>query len=178
MSHKSTPSTISTIGIDIGKNSFHLVGLDQRGAIVLQQKVSRAQLERRLANIPRCLIGMEACSGSHHIGRQLAALGHDVRLIPAQYVKPFLKGHKNDYRDAEAIAEAVQRPTMHFVAIKTPEQMDLLALHRVRSRLVGQLLDKWAPGGVPKLEPMSFLPLNDYVQPYRRDEPLLSLKVL
>ena len=75
---------------------------------------------------------------THYIGRQLAALGHDVRLIPAQYVKPFLKGHKNDYRDAEAIAEAVQRPTMHFVAIKTPEQMDLLALHRVRSRLVGQ----------------------------------------
>jgi hypothetical protein len=83
---------------------IHLVGLDKRGAIVLQQKVSRGQLERRLANIPRCLIGMEACSGSHHIGRQLAALGHDVRLIPAQYVKPFLKGHKNDYRDAGAIA--------------------------------------------------------------------------
>ena len=129
---------IATIGIDIGKNTFHLVGLDKRGAIVLQQKVSRGQLERRLANIPRCLIGMEACSGAHHIGRQLAAVGHDVRLIPAQYVKPFLKGHKNDYRDAEAIAEAVQRPTMHFVAIKTPEQLDLLALHRVRSRLVGQ----------------------------------------
>ena len=86
--------------------------------------------------MPRCLIGMEACSGSHHIGRQLEALGHDVRLIPAQYVKPFLKGHKNDYRDAEAIAEAVQRPTMTFVTIKTPAQMDLLALHRVRSRLV------------------------------------------
>jgi transposase len=81
---------------------------------------------------------MEACSGAHYIARQLAALGHDVRLMPAQYVKPFLKGHKNDYRDAEAIAEAVQRPTMHFVAIKTPEQMDLLALHRVRSRLVSQ----------------------------------------
>ena len=129
---------IAIIGIDIGKNTFHLVGLDKRGAIVLQQKVSRGQLERRLANIPRCLIGMEACSGSHHIGRQLQAAGHDVRLIPAQYVKPFLKGHKNDYRDAEAIAEAVQRPTMHFVAIKTPEQLDLLALHRVRSRLVGQ----------------------------------------
>jgi transposase len=133
-----TPETITTIGIDLGKNTFHLVGLDKRGAIVLQLKVSRGQLGRRLSNIPRCLIGMEACSGSHHIGRQLAALGHDVRLIPAQYVKPFLKGHKNDYRDAEAIAEAVQRPTMHFVAIKTPEQMDLLALHRVRSRLVGQ----------------------------------------
>ena len=136
MSRGSTPSTIATIGIDIGKNTFHLVGLDQRGAIVLQLKVSRAQLERRLVNISRCLIGMEACSGAHHIARQLEALGHDVRLIPAQYVKPFLKGHKNDYRDAEAIAEAVQRPTMRFVAIKTPEQMDLLALHRVRSRLV------------------------------------------
>ena len=79
---------------------------------------------------------MEACSGAHHIARRLEALGHDVRLIPAQYVKPFLKGHKNDYRDAEAIAEAVQRPAIRFVAIKTPEQMDLLALHRVRSRLV------------------------------------------
>ena len=131
-------TAVSTIGIDLGKNSFHLVGLDQRGAIVLQLKCSRAQLERRLANIPSCLIGMEACFGAHYIARQLAALGHDVRLIPAQYVKPFLKGHKNDYRDAEAIAEAVQRPTMHFVAIKTPEQMDLLALHRVRSRLVSQ----------------------------------------
>ena len=138
MSHKSAPPTVSTIGIDLGKNSFHLVGLDQRGAIVWQLKCSRAQVERRLANIPSCLIGMEACSGSHYIARQLAALGHDVRLLPAQYVKPFLKGHKNDYRDAEAIAEAVQRPTMHFVAIKTPEQMDLLALHRVRSRLVSQ----------------------------------------
>jgi transposase len=133
-----TTGIIATIGIDIGKNTFHLVCLDQRGGIVLQQKVSRGQLERRLANIPRCLIGMEACSGAHHIGRQLAALGHDARLIPAQYVKPFLKGHKNDYRDAEAVAEAVQRPTMRFVTIKTPEQMDLMALHRVRSRLVGQ----------------------------------------
>src|SRR5262249_45713175 len=130
--------TVSTIGIDVGKNTFHLVGFDPRGAIVLQQKVTRHQLGRRLSNIPRCLIGMEACSGTHFIARQLTALGHDVRLIPAQYVKPFLKGHKNDYRDAEAIAEAVQRPTMHFVSIKTPEQMDLLALHRVRSRPVRQ----------------------------------------
>jgi transposase len=137
MPRPSTPCTVATIGIDIGKNIFHLVGLDQRGHIVLQLKTSRGQLDRRLANVPRCLIGMEACSGAHHIGRHLEALGHDVRLIPAQYVKPFLKGHKNDYRDAEAIAEAVQRPTMHFVRIKTPDQMDLLALHRVRSRLVG-----------------------------------------
>src|SRR4030095_4418535 len=97
-----TPATISTIGIDLGKTTFHLVGLDKRGAIVLQQKVSRSQLERRLANVPRSLIGMGPCAGAHHIGRQLEMLGHDVRLIPAQYVKPFLKGHKNDYRDAEA----------------------------------------------------------------------------
>src|SRR6201982_95989 len=131
-------STIATIGIDLGQNPFHFVGLERRGAGGSQLKLSRGQIERRLANVPPCLIGMEACSGAHHIGRQLTALGHDVRLIPAQYVKPFLKSHKNDYRDAEAIAEAVQRPTMRFVRIKTPEQMDLLALHRVRSRLVGQ----------------------------------------
>ena len=126
MSPNCAPTTIATIGIDLGKNTFHLVGLDQRGAIVWQLKCSRAQLERRLANIPSCVIGMEACSGAHYIARQLAALGHDVRLMPAQYVKPFLKGHKNDYRDAEAIAEAVQRPTMRFVAIKTPDVSGLV----------------------------------------------------
>ena len=128
MSRSSSFAAIATLGIDLGKNTFHLIGQDERGAIVLRIKLSRTQLTQRLANIPPCLIGMEACAGAHHIGRQLQALGHDVRLIPAQYVKPFLKGHKNDYRDAEAIAEAVQRPTMSFVAIKTPEQMDLLGL--------------------------------------------------
>ena len=138
MHAKTERTDIATIGIDIGKNTFHLIGLDERGAIVLQSKVSRGQLMRKFANLPRCLVAMEACSGAHFIGRSLAALGHDVRLIPAQYVKPFLKGQKNDYRDAEAIAEAVQRPTMRFVRIKTPEQMDLLALHRVRSRLVSR----------------------------------------
>ncbi len=138
MPRRNTTEAVATIGIDIGKNSFHLIGLDERGAIVLQTKLSRLQLARRLANMLKCLIGMEACSGSHHLGRMLQAFGHDVRLMPAQYVKPFLKGQKNDYRDAEAIAEAVQRPTMRFVRIKTPAQMDLLALHRVRSRLVGQ----------------------------------------
>lgn len=136
MPAKSTESTVVTIGIDVGKTVFHLIGFDKRGAIVLRVKLSRAQLARRLSDTPRCLIGLEACAGSHFIARQLADLGHDVRLIPAQYVKPFLKGHKNDYRDAEAIAEAVQRPTMHFVRIKTSAEMDLLALHRVRSRYV------------------------------------------
>ena len=104
---QNTAETINTIGIDVGKNTFHLVGLDKRGAIVLQQKVTRHQLGRRLSNISRCLIGMETCSGTHFIARQLAALGHDVRLIPAQYVKPFLKGHKNDYRDARTVSSRI-----------------------------------------------------------------------
>jgi transposase len=136
--HLKSSDPVATIGLDIGKNTFHLLGLDKRGAIAMRIKVSRNQLLRRFVNLPPCLVGLEAGSGSHHIARQIEALGHDVRLMPAQYVKPFLKGHKNDYRDAEAIAEAVQRPTMNFVAIKTPEQSDLLSLHRVRSRLVRQ----------------------------------------
>jgi transposase len=131
-------SAIAVIGIDIGKNSFHLVGHDERGAIVLRQKWSRGQVEVRLANLPPCLIGMEACVGAHHLSRKLQALGHDARLMPAKYVRPYSKGQKNDFRDAEAIAEAVQRPTMRFVATKTVEQLDLQALHRVRERLVGE----------------------------------------
>jgi hypothetical protein len=131
-------SKIDVIGIDIGKNSFHVVGQDRRGALVLRQKWSRGQVEARLANLPRCLIGMEACTGAHHLSRKLQALGHDARLMPAKYVRPYSKGQKNDFRDAEAIAEAVQRPTMKFVATKTAEQLDLQALHRVRERLVSQ----------------------------------------
>src|SRR5438270_5213306 len=137
MFNKSNP-TVATMGIDIGKNSFHVVGLDQRGAIVLRQKWSRGQVEARLANLSPCLIGMEACVGAHHLSRKLKALGHDARLMPAMYVPPYSKGQKNDYRDAEAIAEAVQRPTMKFVATKTAGQLDLQALHRVRERLVSQ----------------------------------------
>ena len=131
-------SAVAVIGIDIGKNSFHIVGLDSRGAIVLRQKWSRGQVEARLANMPPCLIGMEACVGAHHLSRKLKALGHDARLMPAKYVRPYSKGQKNDFRDAEAIAEAVQRPTMKFVATKTADQLDLQALHRVRERLVSQ----------------------------------------
>ena len=137
MSNKSI-ATIATMGIDIGKNSFHVVGLDRRGAIVLRQKWSRGQIEARLANMPPCLIGMEACVGAHHLSRKLQALGHDARLMPAKYVRAYSKGQKNDFRDAEAIAEAVQRPTMKFVATKTADQLDLQALHRVRERLVRQ----------------------------------------
>ena len=131
-------TAIAVVGIDIGKNSFHVVGQDERGTIVLHQKWSRGQVEARFANMPPCLIGMEACVGAHHLSRKLKALGHDARLMPAQYVRPYSKGQKNDFRDAEAIAEAVQRPTMKFVATRTAEQLDLQALHRVRARLVSQ----------------------------------------
>jgi len=137
MSQKSN-CAIAVIGIDIGKNSFHVVGHDRRGAIVLRQKWSRGQVEARLANLPACLIGMEACVGAHHLSRKLRMLGHEARLMPAKYVRPYSKGQKNDFRDAEAIAEAVQRPTMKFVATKTVDQLDLQALHRVRERLVSQ----------------------------------------
>src|SRR3954447_22245787 len=99
---------------------------------------SRGQVETRFANMSPCLIGMEACVGAHHLSRKLKALGHDARLMPARYVRPYSKGQKNDFRDAEAIAEAVQRPTMKFVVTKTADQLDLQALHRVRERLVSQ----------------------------------------
>ena len=118
-------TAIAVVGIDIGKNSFHVVGLDDRGAIVLRQKWSRNQVAVRFANMPPCLIGMEACVGAHHLSRGLQRLGHDARLMPARYVRPYSKGQKNDFRDAEAIAEAVQRPTMKFVATKTADQLDL-----------------------------------------------------
>jgi transposase len=131
-------NAITVVGIDIGKNSFHVVGQDEAGAIVLRQKWSRGQMEARFANMAPCLVGMEACVGAHHLSRRLKALGHDARLMPAKYVRPYSKGQKNDFRDAEAIAEAVQRPTMTFVATKTAGQLDLQALHRVRERLVSQ----------------------------------------
>ncbi len=134
---RNTDTTVATMGIDIGKNAFHVIGLDGEGAIILRQRWTRGQIETRLANMPPCLIGMEACVGAHHLSRNLQALGHNARLMPARYVRPYSKGQKNDFRDAEAIAEAVQRPTMKFVATKTTDQLDLQGLHRVRERLVG-----------------------------------------
>jgi transposase len=138
MSATAAQNVIAVVGIDIGKNSFHVVALDDRGAMVLRQKWSRGQVEARFSNMPPCLIGMEACVGAHHLSRKLKAFGHDARLMPAKYVRPYSKGQKNDFRDAEAIAEAVQRPTMKFVTTKTADQLDLQALHRVRERLVSQ----------------------------------------
>jgi transposase len=127
---------IASIGIDLGKTTFHLVALEERGKVVFKQKFSRKKLLAYTANLPSSLIGMEACSGAHFMGAALRDQGHDMRLIPAQFVKPFLKSNKNDFLDAEAIAEAVARQNMRFVPIKTDDQLDLQALHRVRDRLV------------------------------------------
>ncbi len=127
---------IASVGIDLGKTTFHLVALDEHGKTVIKKKFSRKQLVAYTANLPSSLIGMEACSGAHFLGAALRAQGHEVRLIPAQFVKPFVKSNKNDFLDAEAIAEAVNRANMRFVPIKTDDQLDLQALHRVRERLV------------------------------------------
>ncbi|HEX3473318.1 MAG TPA: IS110 family transposase [Silvibacterium sp.] len=125
-----------TLGIDLAKTIFHLVGMNQRGEVVVRKRLSRTQLLRFTANLKVELIGMEACGGSHFLARALREQGHEVRLIPAQYVKPYVKTNKNDYIDAEAIAEAVGRPTMRFVPIKSNEQLDLQSVHRVRERWV------------------------------------------
>jgi transposase len=138
MSHKTAATVAHTIGIDTGKNTLHLIGLDDQGAIVLREKIARGRIAARLANVPRCLIGIEAGMATHYVARELGALGHDVKQVPPAYSKPFRQGHKNDFRDAHAIAEAVQRPSTRCVPVKTDDQLDLQALHRVRSRLVGQ----------------------------------------
>src|SRR5258708_1713663 len=127
---------LHTIGIDLGKTVFHLVGLDLHGEVMVRKKFSRTQLLRFTANVHVGLIGMEACGGSHFLGRALREQRHEVRLIPAQYVKPYVKMNKSDYIDAEAIAEAVARPTMRFVPVKTDEQLDMQSLHRLRERWV------------------------------------------
>lgn len=129
---------IDTIGIDLGKTVFHLVGLNAAGEVAVRRKFSRTQLLRFMANLRVRLIGMEACGGSHFLGRSLRQQGHEVRLMPAQYVKPYVKTNKNDYLDAEAIAEAVGRPKMRFVPIKSDDQLDMQSLHRVRDRWVGR----------------------------------------
>jgi transposase len=127
---------LHAIGIDLGKTVFHLVGVDALGNVAVRKRCSRSQLLGYTANVRVHRIGMEACSGSHFLGRALRQQGHDVRLMPAQYVKPYVKTNKSDYIDAEAVAEAVQRPSMRFVPIKTEEQLDLQAVHRVRERWV------------------------------------------
>jgi transposase len=138
MSQKTHAVITCTIGIDTGKNTLHLVGLDDRGTIVLREKLGRSRISTRLANIPPCLIGIEAGMATHYVARELIALGHDVRQVPPAYARPFRQAHKNDFRDAYAIAEAVQRPSTRFVPVKTDDQLDLQALHRVRSHLISE----------------------------------------
>ena len=127
---------ITTIGIDLAKNVFQLHGVDERGKVVLKKQLRRQQMAQFFSNLPRALIGLEACGSAHHWARTLCRLGHDVRLISPQFVKPYVKTNKNDAADAEAICEAVGRPNMRFVPVKNVEQQAVLALHRARQGFV------------------------------------------
>ena len=127
---------ITTVGIDLAKNVFQIHAVDERGKTVLKKQLKRGQVAEFFANLPVCLIGMEACGSAHHWARKLAGFGHSVRLMAPQFVKPYVKTNKNDAADAEAICEAVSRPNMRFVPIKNIEQQSVLALHRVRQSFV------------------------------------------
>lgn len=133
-----TGSAVCVIGIDIGKDVFHVVGFDGDGQIVLRRKIKRLGLIDAFEKLPRCIVGMEACLSAHFVSRTLRKLGFEPRIIPAIYVKPYLRGQKNDYNDAEAIAEAALRPNLRCVQEKTQEQLDLQGCHRIRSRLVSR----------------------------------------
>src|ERR1700677_3068071 len=127
---------ITTVGIDLAKNVFQVHGIDGRGKAVLRKQLRRAQVAVFFANLPPCVIGMEACASAHHWARTLQRFGHTVRLIAAQFVKPDVKTNKNDVADAEAICEAVGRPNMRFVPVKSAEQLAVQAVHRIRTRMV------------------------------------------
>ena len=129
---------IAVVGVDLAKSVFQVHGIDARGQVVLRRKLSRSKLLSFFATLPRCLIGMETCASANYWARELIALGHQVRLMPPQYVKPYVKRSKNDASDAEAICEAVTRPTMRFVGIKSTEQQSVLVLHRTRLVLTRQ----------------------------------------
>jgi transposase len=129
---------VVTIGLDLAKSVFQVHGVDASGQVVVRRQIRRSQLLQFFGRQPACLVGMEACASSHHWARELIALGHEVKLMPAQYVKPYVKRGKNDAADAEAICEAVTRPTMRFVAVKSREQQSAMMLHRVRLVLCRQ----------------------------------------
>jgi transposase len=131
--------TLTILGIDLAKSAFHLHGTDARGHTVLRKRLSRSQLPSFLANLPRCVIAMEACGSAHYWARQIAHLGHTVRLINPQFVKAFIKSNKNDRNDAEAICEAAARPSMRFVPVKSVEQQETQQLHRARAQLIKNL---------------------------------------
>jgi transposase len=130
--------TITTIGLDIAKSVFQVHGIDAEGNVILRRQLKRRYMLPFFQKLPPCLVGIEACGSAHHWSRELQALGHTVRLMPPAYVKPYVKRHKNDATDAEAICEAVSRPNMRFVATKTPEQQSCLTLHRTRHLFIRQ----------------------------------------
>lgn len=130
--------TAAVFGVDIGKNIFHVVGTDVRGEPVFRGKFRRDGLLKFFVNTPPATVGMESCPGSQWLARKLQGMGHTAKIIPAQFVKPFVKSNKNDTVDAEAIAEALTRPTMRFVQLRNPEQISVQALHRVRDRFMRQ----------------------------------------
>jgi len=129
---------ITTIGLDLAKNVFQVHGVDGSGAVVVKRQLRRADVEKFFAKLPPCLVGAEACGSAHHWARVISRYGHEVRLMPPAYVKPYVKRNKNDGRDAEGVCEAVRRPTMRFVAVKSVEQQAILAVHSTRALLVRQ----------------------------------------
>jgi transposase len=131
-----TKTPIAVLGIDLGKNSCSLAGMDAAGAVIMRKRMTRDAIVTFAATLPACVIAMEACCGAHFLGRTLALHGHTIRLMSPEYVQPYVKAQKTDDRDAEAIAEAATRPTMRFVSLKSDAQLDLQILHRVRERLV------------------------------------------
>src|ERR1700754_1855062 len=140
--------TVTLIGVDLGKHTFHLHGQDKHGKAVFRKKLSRRQLIEFFATFHTCTVAMEACAGAHHMALMLATFGHRVKLISPQFVRPFVKSNKNDFVDAEAICEAACRPAMRFVTPKTEAQQTLSALHRVRESLVQDRVKTWLPAGV------------------------------
>jgi transposase len=129
---------IAVLGIDLGKNSCSVVGLDSTGAVIKRRRMRPESIAAFTEKLPACIVAMEACCGAHHLGRMMAGQGHQVRLMSPEYVRPYVKAQKNDDRDAEAIAEAATRPTMRFVELKSESQLDVQTLHRARDRLVGE----------------------------------------
>ena len=130
--------SIVILGVDLGKNSCSVVGVNAAGAVVVRRTMRRQTLIDYVTKLPACVVAMEACCGAHHLGRLFAVQGHEIRLMSPEYVRPYIKAQKNDDRDAEGIAEAASRPTMSFIELKSQEQLDIQTLHRVRSRLVAE----------------------------------------
>ena len=142
---------ITTLGIDLAKEVFQLHGINSEGHVVLKKKVSRKRVYMEVAKLPKCLIGMESCGGSNYWAREFIKLGHEVKLMNPRFVKPYVKSDKNDQNDAEAICEAVSRPSMRFAGIKTADQQDIQSLHRIRSRLVKNMCCQFQRQSLPSL---------------------------